>query len=153
MIVTFKKGHKFDILDLFIIHPREVQTLFWKELHKKKLNEDNIEVFLDSGLVDLNAKDEDGFTALYYLRKHPKLAIYAIKLGAKLENEIKPRKEKDTDDVEINCPYCKSDDLDIEDEDFDDIEFIREYYCLDCDSSFSVVYSIYNHFDRIEGGR
>ena len=62
MKTTFKRGHKFDFLDMFTISPSEVQELFWKEfwskVDKKKPNLDNLKVMLESGLVNVNATDE-----------------------------------------------------------------------------------------------
>lgn len=61
----FKYGHKFDLLDLFTITPEEVKELFFKEMHKGNSDLENIQVFLDSGLIDPNVKNTWGWTALY----------------------------------------------------------------------------------------
>ena len=138
------------ILDLSGLSAEKIQKLFWKELYKKKLNEDNIKVFIESGVLDFNTKDKDGFTALYYLRKHPELAISIIELGASLENEIKPRKETNKDIVKAKCPACNRIGQfdDYFDDDIDSLEEV--YFCNKCNESFSIFYKRYMSFKTIE---
>ena len=91
MQTTFKRGHKFDILDMFTISPSEVQELFWKEFEskvdKKKPNLDNLKVMLDSGLVDVNAKRNNDWTPLHSAAywNSLKVAELLISSGAELE--------------------------------------------------------------------
>ena len=93
MQTTFKKGHKFDILDMFTISQSEVQELFWKEfesnLNKKKPNLDNLKVMLESGLVDLEAKDEDSYTPLHWaaMRNSLEVAKLLFKHSSKKNRE------------------------------------------------------------------
>ena len=61
---NFEEGHKFDILDLFTITPSEVKKLFFKELDRNNPDMENIQVFLESGLVDVNTKDDQNRTPL-----------------------------------------------------------------------------------------
>ena len=82
----FEEGHKFDIFDLFTISPNEVKELFFKELDKRNPDLENIQVFLDSGLVDVNARDEDNdYKVPLYVaaeRNHLELAKLLISSGA-----------------------------------------------------------------------
>ena len=82
----FEEGHKFDILDLFTISPSEVEELFFKELNKRNPDLENIQVFLDSGLVDVNARDEDNdYRVPLYVaaeRNHLEVAQLLISSGA-----------------------------------------------------------------------
>ena len=54
----FERGHKFDILDLYLMDLREVEELFFRELDRNNPDMENIQVFLDSGLVDFNTKGD-----------------------------------------------------------------------------------------------
>ena len=54
----FEEGHKFDILDLYLMELEEVKELFFKELRRTPPDLENIQVFLDSGLVDFNTKGD-----------------------------------------------------------------------------------------------
>ena len=83
----FEEGHKFDILDLFMISPSEVEELFFKELNKETIDLENIQVFLDSGLVDVHTKGKYGYTPLHRaaMGNHLELAQLLISSGAELE--------------------------------------------------------------------
>ena len=89
MQTTFKKGHKFDILDMFTISPSEVQELFWKEfwskIDKNKPNLDNLKVMLESGLVDLEAKSNIGRTPLHYAARNNFLAVAKLLISSGAE--------------------------------------------------------------------
>ena len=65
---NFEEGHKFDILDLYLMDLGEVEELFFKELEKRNPDIENIQVFLDSGLVDVHTKNNDGRTPLHWAR-------------------------------------------------------------------------------------
>ena len=52
---NFEEGHKFDIFDLFTITPKEVEELFFKELERNPPDLENIQVFLDSGFININS--------------------------------------------------------------------------------------------------
>jgi len=85
MATEFKKGHKFDLLDLFTITPKEVGEIFLKELKKRTPDMENIQVFLDSGLLDLNETfDEEGYAALHIcvIKNHKHLIVPLIEAGA-----------------------------------------------------------------------
>ena len=57
--MKFKKDHKFDLLDLFSITPKEVTRLFLNQFHGD-INYENINVFLESTIVDINTYDLEG---------------------------------------------------------------------------------------------
>ena len=84
----FEERHKFDLLDLFTISPSEVKELFFRELNKEIPDLENIQVFLDSGLVDVNTKGgEYGITPLHLAASWDslKVAELLISSGADLE--------------------------------------------------------------------
>ena len=86
---NFEEGHKFDLLDLFTISPSEVEELFFKELDKRNPDMENIQVFLDSGLVDLEAKVYNDWTPLHLAawNNSLELAELLISSGAKVNVE------------------------------------------------------------------
>ena len=89
---NFEEGHKFDILDLFIISPSEVKELFFRELRRTPLDMENIQVFLDSGLVDVNTKGgEYDWTPLHLVAiyNNLELAKLLISSGAKVNEKDK----------------------------------------------------------------
>jgi ankyrin repeat protein len=53
------------LLDLFTMSSTEVENLFFEEIKKSKPHIEKIEVMLESGLVDVNAKGEGGWTPLH----------------------------------------------------------------------------------------
>ena len=83
---NFEEGHKFDLLDLFTISPSEVEELFFREIRNNPPDLENIQVFLDSGLVEVNAKDDRGRTPLHSAagNNHLKLAELLISSGAEV---------------------------------------------------------------------
>ena len=93
MQTTFKKGHKFDLFDMFTITPNEVQELFWKEFEskvdKKKPNLDNLKVILESGLVDVNAKRNDDSTPLHLAAWENSLEIAQLLISSGAEVNAK----------------------------------------------------------------
>ena len=86
---NFEEGHKFDILDLFTISPSEVKKLFFRELNKINPDLENIQVFLDSGLVDVHTKGKYGYTPLHEaaIHNHLELAQFLISSGAEVNAE------------------------------------------------------------------
>ena len=54
------------LLDLFAMRVSEVQDLFREELESKTPHIEKIEVMLESGLVDVNAKDRRGWSPLHW---------------------------------------------------------------------------------------
>lgn len=83
--VKFKKSHKFSYNDLFMVSQIEVADLFWRELKRKKPNLDNIQVFLDSGLVDVNAPMDDDkweWTPLHYVADKDYVALSKLLVSA-----------------------------------------------------------------------
>ena len=93
MQTTFKRGHKFDFLDMFTITPKEVQELFWKELwskvDKNKPNLDNLKVMLESGLVDLEAEDDEGYKPLYWAIEYNSLEVAQLLISSGVDLEAK----------------------------------------------------------------
>ncbi len=53
------------LFDLFAMRVSEVQEMFWEELMSQTPHIGKIEVMLESGLVDVGAKDEVGWTPLH----------------------------------------------------------------------------------------
>ena len=47
------------LFDLFAMRVSEVQEMFWGEIESETPHIEKIEVMLESGLVDMNAKDND----------------------------------------------------------------------------------------------
>ena len=85
MATEFKQDHKFDILDLFIITPKEVGEIFLKELKKRTPDLENIQIILDSRIVDLNETfDGEGYAALHIcvIKNHGHLIVPLIEAGA-----------------------------------------------------------------------
>ena len=94
MQTTFKKGHKFDLFDMFTISPSEVQELFWKEfwskIDKNKPNLDNLKVMLESGLVDVNTKGgKYGWTPLHWAAYNNSLAVAELLISSGAEVNVK----------------------------------------------------------------
>ena len=85
----FEEGHKFDILDLFTISPSEVEELFFKELKKETPDLENIQVFLDSGLVDVHTKDGYGYTPLHWVAHYNQLELAKLLISSEAEAEAK----------------------------------------------------------------
>ena len=54
------------LFDLYAMSSTEVQKIFLKELNKAKPHLEKIEVMLESGLVDVNAKDNRGWSPLHW---------------------------------------------------------------------------------------
>ena len=83
-------GHKFDIFDLFTISPSEVKELFFKELDKRNPDLENIQVFLDSGLVDVHTKGgEYGWTPLHYAAVRNSLEVAELLISSGAEVNVK----------------------------------------------------------------
>jgi ankyrin repeat protein len=72
------------LLDLFTMTSTEVQDLFFEETKNKKPHIEKIRVILDSGLVDVRAKDKSGQTALHWacLNNIIALAKLLLDMGA-----------------------------------------------------------------------
>ena len=85
----FEEGHKFDLLDLFTISPSEVKELFFRELRRTPSDLENIQVFLDSGLVGVHTKGQWGRTPLHWAARnnHLELAKVLISSGAEVNAE------------------------------------------------------------------
>ena len=85
MAMKFKIGHKFDIIDLFTITQSEVVELFFRELEEETPDLENVQTFLDSGLVDLNNSfDDEGYGVLHIcvIKNYKELIIPFIEAGA-----------------------------------------------------------------------
>ena len=85
----FEEGHKFDLLDLYLMDLREVKKLFWKELYKETPDLENIQVLLDSGLVDLEAKNNEGSTPLHRAAWNNSLAVIELLISSGADLEAK----------------------------------------------------------------
>ena len=86
---NFEEGHKFDLLDLFTITPKEVEELFFRELDKRNPDMENIQVFLDSGLVDVHTKDKWGNTPLYWAAAWGSLEVVELLISSGAEVNAK----------------------------------------------------------------
>ena len=75
MATEFKQEHGFDLFDLFFMTPKEVEKLLFREIRRTAPNLEKIKVILDSGLVNLNAKTNWGWTALRTAMYHNRLDI------------------------------------------------------------------------------
>ena len=86
----FEEGHKFDLLDLYLIDLKEVEKLFFKELKGNPPDLENIQVFLDSGLVDVHTKGgEYGWTPLHYAAVRNSLAVAQLLISSGAEVNAK----------------------------------------------------------------
>ena len=65
----FERGHKFDILDLYLMDSSYVKPMFFKEIQKLNYDLESIQTILDSGLVNIDDTDYWGNTALIYATK------------------------------------------------------------------------------------
>ena len=63
------------LFDLYAMSSTEVEELFFGELRSKTPHIEKIEVMLDSGLVDVEAKDEVGWTPLHLASRDNSIAI------------------------------------------------------------------------------
>ena len=79
---NFEEERKFDILDLYLMDLKEVEELFFRELEKRNPDLENIQVFLDSGLVDVHMKDEDGDTPLHFAAWYNHLAVAKLLISS-----------------------------------------------------------------------
>ena len=86
---NFEEGHKFDLLDLFTISPSEVKELFFRELDKRNPDLENIQVFLDSGLVDVHTKDYRGWTPLHLAARNNRLELAQLLISSGAEVNVK----------------------------------------------------------------
>ena len=68
----FEEGHKFDILDLFIITPGEVKDLFYEEIEKEEPDIDNLNVFFESGFINFSTELYDGNAIKLMINKRNK---------------------------------------------------------------------------------
>jgi ankyrin repeat protein len=75
------------LLDLFTMSSTEVNDLFFEELRNKTPNLEKIEVMLESGLVDVRAKNNWGNTPLHLAvwSNHIEIAKLLLKAGADVE--------------------------------------------------------------------
>lgn len=152
---TFEMGHKFDMLDLFTITPKEVGQLFARELVSANCDMENLQVFLDSGLVDVNKKysiygerwsSED--YPLYLSRNNSAVTIFLLQNGANARNLIKSFSE--TDSVDVECPNCGCDSWNWDDCE-DDGDSMTEYVsCDECECDFYITYNVYKYASSVE---
>ena len=85
----FEEGHKFDILDLYLMDLEEVKELFCKELDKMNPDMENIQVFLDSGLVGVHTKDGYGWTPLHLAAANNSLEVSELLISSGAEVNAK----------------------------------------------------------------
>ena len=78
------------LFDLYAMSSTEVQEMFWEELKSKTPNLEKIEVMIKSGLVDLKAKDEDGWTPLHVASRRNRIEIAKLLIdrGADVEAKV-----------------------------------------------------------------
>ena len=72
------------LLDLFTMTSTEVENLFIEEIEEANPNLEKIEVMLDSGLVDVRAKNKNGRTPLHWaiVKNSIELAVFLLDRGA-----------------------------------------------------------------------
>ena len=75
------------LFDLYAMSSTEVEELFFGELRSKTPHIEKIEVMLESGLVDVEAKDEVGWAPLHLASRDNSIAIakLLIERGADVE--------------------------------------------------------------------
>lgn len=84
---------KYEVLDFFSIDESEIQELFLEEFAMDDIDIDNIWAFLNSGLVDVNEKNADGWTILHFavMNDFPdivKSLLYEFKMDVDLEDDF-----------------------------------------------------------------
>jgi ankyrin repeat protein len=72
------------LFDLFAMRVSEVQEMFWGEINKDKPHLEKIKIIIDSGLVDVKAKDDMGWTPLLLASRwnHIEIAKLLLDRGA-----------------------------------------------------------------------
>ena len=75
------------LFDLFAMRVSEVQEMFWGEINKDKPHLEKIKIIIDSGLLDLKAKDNYGLTPLHWAsgNNHIETAKLLLDRGAEVE--------------------------------------------------------------------
>ncbi len=68
------------LFDLFAMRVSEVQEMFWGEIESKTPHIEKIEVMLESGLVDVNAKDNRGWSPLHWASEYNFIEIAKLLL-------------------------------------------------------------------------
>ena len=84
----FEEGHKFDLLDIYLMDIEKAKQIFFLEIDKSNPDIENIKVFLDSGFVDVNANGYSGNTLLHWAAHWNSLeaAELFISYGAKIDS-------------------------------------------------------------------
>jgi ankyrin repeat protein len=79
------------LFDLYAMSSTEVETLFLEELNKDKPHLEKIKIIIDSGLLDLKAKDNYGLTPLHWASRYNLIETAKLLLdaGANLEDKNK----------------------------------------------------------------
>ena len=85
----FEEGHKFDILDLYLMDLEEVKELFFRELKRTPPDLENIQTILDSGLVDVHTKDGYGYTPLHWVAHYNQLELAKLLISSGAEVNAK----------------------------------------------------------------
>jgi hypothetical protein len=75
---NFEEGRKYDVIDLFAMSSTEVENAFFKEITKSKPDYENIDVFIESGRVDFQTKNEEGNTAFTVAFNNPGMIEYLV---------------------------------------------------------------------------
>jgi ankyrin repeat protein len=77
------------LMDLFAMSSTEVWEVFIEEISNEAPNLEKIEVMLESGLVDVRAKNNWGWTPLHLASywNHPEIAKLLIELGVDVNSE------------------------------------------------------------------
>jgi ankyrin repeat protein len=78
------------LFDLYAMSKDEANDLFMKEIRSNTPNLEKIEVMIKSGLVDLKAKDEDGWTPLHVASRRNRIEIAKLLIdrGADVEAKV-----------------------------------------------------------------
>lgn len=75
---NFEEGKKYDVIDLFAMSSTEVENAFFKEITKSKPDYENIDVFIESGRVDFQTKNEEGNTAFTVAFNNPGMIEHLV---------------------------------------------------------------------------
>jgi len=85
----FEENREYELFDIFWKHPNEVENLFIKELSKEQPNLNNISIFLESGLVDVNTNNRLGVPLIHLavLSGDTRITQLFLDYGANIEDK------------------------------------------------------------------
>ena len=64
--IIFSDDYKIDVLDLYVIHPDQVEPLFWKRISQNPIDADVMRAFFDSSFISVDIKDRQGNDLMHY---------------------------------------------------------------------------------------